>query len=1388
MADFLILTALRKEFDPLRDRFKAKRLPKHHADDGYEHYEAAVDTQNGISYSVRLLCAGRKGAKYTTAAVGCGIRRWKPRYVIMTGIAATVPGDARRIGHILVADTIIDLTESKVLPKAEKPRPDPFRCDNGLLQSIDALPPWSIPVETGIIVAQNQLVKSAKLREKLVEIAEKTTGRTDIIGIEMEGGGLGAAIDTQPGDAKPGFILIKGAVDFANYHKNDAAQKKAANDAAAFVYDFLVFGPIGKSGNASKLSRSSVRATKTTRSKGTLPSLEELEKQVRIHNRASFSEIGFSVGPNFVPVQKVYVERTKAQSIIDTKLSQISEPDLNQIIVVTGLAGSGKTSLLDDLSRRLEPKNTIPFLVRSEDLIDTDEPGYFQLRFNDCVYGDEEPPSWQVLRNMCERFSEEHRSFLVMIDTVDFLVTQSNFSWRSFYSLLVELASLPYIGICMTCRPYEFEHIKTGQFFQVPLGNLTDEEIFIALNNYVDCFYEENAFSEAQKKRLRERAESDHKFRRIVADPLKLRMLFEAYRGREIHEEEISTAKLYDRYWQVKIWSESRRPVPAQEPLSRLAASKDKTCRNIAFELLVDKKLEFDEPQSVGDASDSTSRRAWSELRSDAVIHQPIATIRKYQFFHETFLEYASARHIATSSRSAIAADWLVHHLAQNADFFVAPIISHLAVLDPGLASKIAQGLYTAKTETIDPLFTKRLAIEIFTNVEEPERSAVGDYLLTASLRDENQLLVESLVQRAGHLPSSSVPFALTLLAKVWRAKRSDRIHLLALQALADLSRADAKSVWNWMQNEGIDVLEFTDANRESFGSKVAIALEIFANCYGYNSELINKKMLAWYETGGEATRTAIVSLLITKVSSSPSDPIWEIVLRKFRDEPRREWGIQIARAAAQALTKLPKSTVAKLVPIFMKMLQEKEPLSRRAAVLLGTLAVTPGQRKLFDELWKKFRSNRDQTGNLYIIFRQMAEDGYQPLIKKMKGLPIDGNAQRLELLTDCPLVPPLPLKLIRHLIDDSSLRMKMALARAFVKSSSLYCDAHSLLRELIENRWSARERAYAIGAMEKLNKPESQDVDLLMKLYPTLDSKAKLSSARTIAAWSRTVKNDPNFVGTASGAIRKLIDDDSTAVQEAAVDALTAQNELAPVFSQAILKASSSGSTGIRLKSIRLMLPSGNEKCLLQMAKSDPDENIRREAVFEIVKSFTPTQLTSSLSSAEDGIMSEKSTGVLRAWCFATSSAARVDPKISSQVICAVIRQAGLLQLSKEAQKDVGKNVTHTIHRLVQAHTEKLDEILSDIIRVAKEVLNLFPRPAYVVIGIIEGLTRGLAITDARLQAILADTTIPEVCKEPIYNKQKGMRITTQARLTELEAIIKGSKNSYAGNIVAPT
>lgn len=246
MIDFLLVTALGKEFRPLRDVFKAKRLRKE-PQDSRQYYEATLETKNGLLYSIRLVCAGGKGPAYATAALAAAIPKWKPRHVIMTGIAATIPGESRHIGDILVADTIVDLSEWKVLPSEDEVRVAIHDCDFELVRSVEDFLPWHIKTHIGVIVAQTHLVKSAPFRKQLVGLAKKVTGRKDdVIGIEMEGGGLGIGVKTQPRDLRPGFIMLKGGVDFANYHKNDAAQKQAAHDAAQFVWDFLIYGPIGK--------------------------------------------------------------------------------------------------------------------------------------------------------------------------------------------------------------------------------------------------------------------------------------------------------------------------------------------------------------------------------------------------------------------------------------------------------------------------------------------------------------------------------------------------------------------------------------------------------------------------------------------------------------------------------------------------------------------------------------------------------------------------------------------------------------------------------------------------------------------------------------------------------------------------------------------------------------------------------------------------------------------------------------------------------------------------------------------------------------------------------------------------------------------------------------
>jgi len=245
--DFLLITALHKELYPVIEIFKAKRLQKDPTEN-YQYYSAELNSGARIRYSIVLACAGGKGQSFTTAALSAAVPKWRPRHVIMTGIAATIPGGSKNINHILIADTIVDLSEFKVLPAKEVTRALVHDCEFELVNSAKELSVGYKKIHVGIIVSQHNLVKSAILRKKLVDLAGKVTGRkNEVIGIEMEGGGLGIAIKTQHSDFRPGFIMIKAVVDFANNRKKDATQKRAARHAASFVQKYLSYGPIGPS-------------------------------------------------------------------------------------------------------------------------------------------------------------------------------------------------------------------------------------------------------------------------------------------------------------------------------------------------------------------------------------------------------------------------------------------------------------------------------------------------------------------------------------------------------------------------------------------------------------------------------------------------------------------------------------------------------------------------------------------------------------------------------------------------------------------------------------------------------------------------------------------------------------------------------------------------------------------------------------------------------------------------------------------------------------------------------------------------------------------------------------------------------------------------------------
>lgn len=243
--DFLLVAALPKEFHPkVRDLFRARPLPKGPRDTR-SYYEATLDLGKGQHYALRLLCVGRKGASRASAALVDAVTRCRPRQVIMFGIAAVNPGGNRKKGSILVADDIVSIEEIKKA-RSDFPRPLPYPCEDELVDHLQEHFGSLIEggkLHVGPMISQPNLSRKAEYRNQLVRHVEEFLNR-EVIGLEMEGSGLAIAIRTRPREGRPGVLLVKGGVDWGNYHKDDRLQKSVAFATGEFVRTFLLSRPI----------------------------------------------------------------------------------------------------------------------------------------------------------------------------------------------------------------------------------------------------------------------------------------------------------------------------------------------------------------------------------------------------------------------------------------------------------------------------------------------------------------------------------------------------------------------------------------------------------------------------------------------------------------------------------------------------------------------------------------------------------------------------------------------------------------------------------------------------------------------------------------------------------------------------------------------------------------------------------------------------------------------------------------------------------------------------------------------------------------------------------------------------------------------------------------
>ena len=181
------------------------------------------------------------------------IMQFRPRIVVMVGIAAGTRSGNKDFGDILVADPSVDYNSGKVVQEGgiRDFLPDPYpiglnarlrsviqkyRAPNPLFQELRQkwkgdVPANQLRLHLGPVGAADQVIDD---ETRIVEIQKNWR---KLIGVEMETYGVYRACHEAP-DPKPRFVSFKSVCDSAA-QKTDSWQDYAAYTAAHFAVEFL---------------------------------------------------------------------------------------------------------------------------------------------------------------------------------------------------------------------------------------------------------------------------------------------------------------------------------------------------------------------------------------------------------------------------------------------------------------------------------------------------------------------------------------------------------------------------------------------------------------------------------------------------------------------------------------------------------------------------------------------------------------------------------------------------------------------------------------------------------------------------------------------------------------------------------------------------------------------------------------------------------------------------------------------------------------------------------------------------------------------------------------------------------------------------------------------
>jgi nucleoside phosphorylase len=249
--DFAIVTALPIEREAVVARLEGVvRISD--PDDAYTFHFGTIPVGDKTNYTAVVMQLLEIGNIEAAASATALLKRWKPKHVLMVGIAAGIGKNGVRIGDVVVASSVYYYEPGKRKEGSEERRPRTFVVDRVLhgkalnyeaaewKDSINVPPPGKrtgfVPkAHFGPIASGEKVIADEGTIDQLLSEVSK------LVGVAMEGAGVAQSAENN----QCGFLEVRGVSDLGDERKKDDNWRPfAAHAAAAFAVGFLKSKPV----------------------------------------------------------------------------------------------------------------------------------------------------------------------------------------------------------------------------------------------------------------------------------------------------------------------------------------------------------------------------------------------------------------------------------------------------------------------------------------------------------------------------------------------------------------------------------------------------------------------------------------------------------------------------------------------------------------------------------------------------------------------------------------------------------------------------------------------------------------------------------------------------------------------------------------------------------------------------------------------------------------------------------------------------------------------------------------------------------------------------------------------------------------------------------------